>query len=296
MRPRRPLRAEPDGDAAPGQPAHRAARLALRPVAPAPASSCASRTSTTGRVQTGSAERQLRDLRALGLDWDGEVVFQSDRHHAYEAALETCSRAAALYECFCTRAEIRAAASAPHGPLPEGAYPGTCLRLSEAEPAAQAGRRPRRRRSASAPAARRSAFMRPPARPAGRAWSTTSSCAATTARPPTTSRWSSTTPGRRSGRSCAATTCSTRRRASSSSAGCSGSPSRPTRTCRSCSGRTATGSPSATAPSPSTTTIRRGAPLDGGAARHARRRHRRPSCSRASIPPRCRERPRDGEA
>ena len=38
-----------------------------------------------------------------------------------------------MYECFCTRAEIRAAASAPHGPLPEGAYPGTCLRLTEAE-------------------------------------------------------------------------------------------------------------------------------------------------------------------
>jgi glutamyl-tRNA synthetase len=38
-----------------------------------------------------------------------------------------------VYECFCTRAEIRAAASAPHGPLPEGAYPGTCLRLSATE-------------------------------------------------------------------------------------------------------------------------------------------------------------------
>jgi len=38
-----------------------------------------------------------------------------------------------VYECFCTRAEIRAAASAPHGPLPEGAYPGTCLRLTATE-------------------------------------------------------------------------------------------------------------------------------------------------------------------
>jgi glutamyl-tRNA synthetase len=38
-----------------------------------------------------------------------------------------------LYECYCTRAEIREAASAAHGPLPEGAYPGTCLRLSAAE-------------------------------------------------------------------------------------------------------------------------------------------------------------------
>ena len=86
-----------------------------------------------GRVQTGVADGQLRDLRAIGLDWDGEVVFQSNRHHAYEAALADLVVRGHVYECFCTRAEIRAAASAPHGPLPEGAYPGTCLRLTEAE-------------------------------------------------------------------------------------------------------------------------------------------------------------------
>jgi glutamyl-tRNA synthetase len=86
-----------------------------------------------GRVIAGSAERQLRDLRALGIDWDGEVVFQSHRHDAYEAALARLRAGGRLYECFCMRAEIRAAPSAPHGPLPEGAYPGTCLRLTEAE-------------------------------------------------------------------------------------------------------------------------------------------------------------------
>ena len=86
-----------------------------------------------GRVVAGSAEQQLADLRALGLDWDGEVVFQSNRHDAYEAAIERLLAADRLYECFCTRAEIRAAASAPHGPLPEGAYPGTCLRLTPAQ-------------------------------------------------------------------------------------------------------------------------------------------------------------------
>jgi len=86
-----------------------------------------------GRVQQGAAEGQLRDLRAIGLDWDGEVVHQSHRHDAYEAALGRLLATGHVYECFCTRAEIRAAASAPHGPLPEGAYPGTCLRLTEAE-------------------------------------------------------------------------------------------------------------------------------------------------------------------
>src|SRR5687767_15774672 len=41
-----------------------------------------------GRVIAGSADQQLDDLRALGIDWDGEVVFQSNRHDAYEAAIE----------------------------------------------------------------------------------------------------------------------------------------------------------------------------------------------------------------
>ncbi|MBA3406447.1 MAG: tRNA glutamyl-Q(34) synthetase GluQRS [Solirubrobacterales bacterium] len=86
-----------------------------------------------GRVVAGSAEQQLEHLRALGLDWDGEVAVQSNRHHAYEAATERLLADGRLYECFCTRAEVRAAASAPHGPLPEGAYPGTCLRLSTAD-------------------------------------------------------------------------------------------------------------------------------------------------------------------
>jgi len=86
-----------------------------------------------GRVRAESAREQLGDLRAIGLDWDGEVVFQSARHGAYEAAVERLRLEGRVYECFCTRAEIRAAASAPHGPGPEGAYPGTCLRLTDAE-------------------------------------------------------------------------------------------------------------------------------------------------------------------
>ena len=98
----------------------------------------------TGRVRPGAAERQLADLAALGLDWDGEVVFQSQRTARYEAAVAALEAGGHLYECFCTRAEIRAAASAPHGPLPEGAYPGTCLHLTDAERAERraAGRRP----------------------------------------------------------------------------------------------------------------------------------------------------------
>ena len=47
-----------------------------------------------------------------------------------------------VYECFCTRAEIQEASSAAHGPV--GAYPGTCLSLTEDERALRraAGRAP----------------------------------------------------------------------------------------------------------------------------------------------------------
>jgi glutamyl-tRNA synthetase len=96
-----------------------------------------------GRVRPGAADEQLADLAAIGLDWDGGVVFQSARIDRYARAIEVLRAQDRVYECFCTRAEIRAAASAPHGPLPEGAYPGTCLRLSGAELAAKrAGGRP----------------------------------------------------------------------------------------------------------------------------------------------------------
>jgi glutamyl-tRNA synthetase len=88
---------------------------------------------------------QLDDLRAIGLDWDGEPVRQSDRTELYRASLDRLERDGHVYPCWCTRAEIRAAAEAPHGPLPDGAYPGTCRRLT-AEQRAQrerdAGRPP----------------------------------------------------------------------------------------------------------------------------------------------------------
>ena len=86
-----------------------------------------------GRVRPGLDVQQLDDVAAVGVDWDGPVEYQSRRVAGYEAALEALRADGLLYECFCTRAEIREAASAAHGPLPEGAYPGTCLRLSASE-------------------------------------------------------------------------------------------------------------------------------------------------------------------
>ncbi len=84
--------------------------------------------------------RQLADLRTIGLDWDGETVRQSQRTPLYRGALERLEQAGRVYPCFCSRAEIREAAQAPHGDLPEGAYPGTCRNLSPAQRAERARR------------------------------------------------------------------------------------------------------------------------------------------------------------
>ena len=77
------------------------------------------------RVKPGSAEQAVADLRWLGLDWDGEPVIQTARLAQHEAALEVLKRAELVYPCTCTRADIAAAASAPHAGE-EVTYPGTC--------------------------------------------------------------------------------------------------------------------------------------------------------------------------
>lgn len=96
------------------------------------------------RVRRGMEEAQLADLRAVGLDWDGPVVRQSDRMGLYEEAVARLDGDGLLYPCYCTRAEIRAAASAPHGISAADRYPGTCRKLTKRERAGReaAGRPP----------------------------------------------------------------------------------------------------------------------------------------------------------
>ncbi|WP_051259163.1 tRNA glutamyl-Q(34) synthetase GluQRS [Schaalia suimastitidis] len=81
------------------------------------------------RVRSGSADRQLADLATIGLDWDGEVLIQTTRHEAHMAALDRLMADGHVFECYCSRKDIREAASAPH--IPPGHYPGTCRDLSE---------------------------------------------------------------------------------------------------------------------------------------------------------------------
>lgn len=87
----------------------------------------------TGRSREHFVAEQLEDLAALGIDWDGLVVRQSERGALYAAALAQLEAQGLVYACWCTRAEIREAASAPHGNRPDGAYPGTCRHLGAAE-------------------------------------------------------------------------------------------------------------------------------------------------------------------
>ncbi len=76
---------------------------------------------------------QVADLLALGLDWDGPVVRQSERSDLYRDALHSLTRRDLVYPCWCSRREIAEATSAPNRPdLPEGAYPGTCRDLGSA--------------------------------------------------------------------------------------------------------------------------------------------------------------------
>jgi glutamyl-Q tRNA(Asp) synthetase len=83
-----------------------------------------------GRVRAQYVDGILEDMLWLGLEYDGEIIYQSERLEDYAEALERLKARRLLYPCFCTRADIAASASAPQGP--DGpAYPGTCRGLAD---------------------------------------------------------------------------------------------------------------------------------------------------------------------
>lgn len=82
-----------------------------------------------GRSRPEHVDSIIEDLLWLGLEWDGEMLYQSERLGLYAEALERLKAEGLLYPCFCTRADIAASAAAPQGrdgPL----YPGTCRGLA----------------------------------------------------------------------------------------------------------------------------------------------------------------------
>lgn len=88
----------------------------------------------SGRSRPEFVEAILADLQWLGLSWDGEVIFQSDRWDSYAVAVERLKSMGLVYRCFCTRASMRqvqddgSQAEGPDGPI----YAGTCRHLDMA--------------------------------------------------------------------------------------------------------------------------------------------------------------------
>ena len=67
----------------------------------------------------------MDDLQWLGLPWDGEPVWQSQRGHIYEEYLHRLQEMGLTYPCYCTRADIMAT-QAPHETDGRVVYKGTC--------------------------------------------------------------------------------------------------------------------------------------------------------------------------
>lgn len=75
------------------------------------------------RSVAGMADRILRTLEAFGLEWDFEVVYQSQRNSLYHAALAELEKIGAVYPCGCSRKEIADSSLGRDG---VAIYPGTC--------------------------------------------------------------------------------------------------------------------------------------------------------------------------
>ncbi len=83
-----------------------------------------------GRARPEFVDGIIEDLLWLGLEWDGEMLYQSERLPLYAEALDRLRAEGLVYPCFCTRADIAASVAAPQGP--DGPlYPGTCRGLPE---------------------------------------------------------------------------------------------------------------------------------------------------------------------
>ena len=75
------------------------------------------------RETPGSSKEILRTLEALGMEWDGEVIYQNRRNKAYQNALDLLEERDLIYPCVCSRKEIAdSSISGIEGPI----YPGTC--------------------------------------------------------------------------------------------------------------------------------------------------------------------------
>lgn len=90
------------------------------------------------RAQNPAATKQLiEDLCWLGLEWDGSVVYQSQRTRLYQSAFDELRAQGLVYPCFCSRSELHAA-TAPHASDGNYIYAGTCRNLTTEQQATRA--------------------------------------------------------------------------------------------------------------------------------------------------------------
>lgn len=87
------------------------------------------------RTNPEIAARQIADLAAVGVTWDEPPEYQTAHEARYHAVVDDLTTRGLTFECFCSRRDILSAPRAPHAP--EGAYPGTCRDLTDAERAAR---------------------------------------------------------------------------------------------------------------------------------------------------------------
>ncbi len=78
------------------------------------------------REAPGAVDDILRTLEAYHLNWDGDVLFQSQRLDAYEDALNQLATKGHTFPCACTRKSITANAENIQANSALNIYPGTC--------------------------------------------------------------------------------------------------------------------------------------------------------------------------
>ena len=77
------------------------------------------------REVKGAAETILRQLEVFALEWDDEIIYQSQRSQYYAESLDQLKKQQLIYPCTCTRKEI--ADSSTHAGIEGMVYPNTCL-------------------------------------------------------------------------------------------------------------------------------------------------------------------------
>jgi glutamyl-Q tRNA(Asp) synthetase len=74
----------------------------------------------TTRVKLGADQVILSQLIAHGMQWDGDIIYQTNRQYAYQSAVDRLHQKQLIYACSCTRRSIKSKGKY---------YTGTCRNL-----------------------------------------------------------------------------------------------------------------------------------------------------------------------